>query len=260
MNGPPIEPSETTDFWRDHCHEMLRDLPSGQEFPTVEDLRRGVVTSGIARALWLAANSGGFAGEANWDGITYTEDNGSGDRWSVTFADEGSVAVFFWHESERSPYSSDLRYDPAIYLAGMPDALVEVTRQRTLPTMFDERLELGTPNGVVTAAMWGRTSGRFTAAEPWPFVFEHGAHLAVTELLLPDVAAGDWTDYYEFTTEQRAVLISLAQRATSHEDRVITVSPEELEVFLTAGNAATPGDPGVAACREWLASFGISLP
>jgi hypothetical protein len=259
MNGSPIEPSETTDFWRDHCRKVLRGLPNDQEFPTVEDLWRGVVTHGIARALWLAANSGGFPAEADWDGMTYTDDNGSGDNWSVTFADVGTVAVFFWHESERSPYSTDLRYDPAIYLTGMPDALLNVARQRTLPTMFDEQFALGTPNGVVTAAMWSTKDGCFTAAEPWPFVFEHGAHLAVTELLPPDVAAAHWADYYDLTAAQRAVLISLAQRVTLREKGKVMVSPEEREVFLTAGNAAAPGDRGVAACRDWLASFGIIL-
>src|SRR5262249_13091021 len=50
-------------------------------FPTVEQLRRGIMLDCIAHSFWLAAHERVF--EMDWEGDTFLKDDSQGERWAV---------------------------------------------------------------------------------------------------------------------------------------------------------------------------------
>jgi hypothetical protein len=231
-----------------------------QGFPTVEQLRRGILLGCIADALWLAANQGIFAGH-QWDGDTYVDDNEQGELWAATFTPDGAVAVFYSSESERNPFpEGSPPYDQARYFRGMPDPL-RTAKERALSWMIDLNWVTGGPNAVITAAMWA-DGERFTANEPWEVVFQNSLWACYRQLLPLDVALVNWQDNFGLNDEDVAVLRSLYRRRLASTRAVIPVEWER-KAFMQGHDAASPAvqrdDPGLSAARDALASIGIAL-
>jgi hypothetical protein len=243
------------------CSPMYEHL-AREGFPTVKQLRRGILLGCIAHALWLAANQGMFAHNHQWEGDTYVEDIDQGERWAVTFVSEGAVAVFYSSESERNPFpDGSPPYDQARYFQGMPDRL-QTAKERALAWMINLDWGMGGPNAAITAAMWA-DGERFTANEPWEVVFHHSLCACHHQLLPLEVALVEWKDYFDLDAEGVAVLRSLYQRRLAATEAVISVEPWERAFFTQACEASTPAalrdDPGLSAARDALASVGVAL-
>lgn len=233
-----------------------------QGFPTVQQLRRGILLGCIAHSLWLAAHEGMFAHNHQWDGDTYADDNDQGERWAVTFRPEGAVAVFYTNESERNPFPpGSPPDDQAVYFRGMPDS-IRKAKERSLSWMINLEREMGGPTAAITAAMWA-DGERFTAAEPWEGVFRNCAWACYKQLLPFDVALVEWQDNCDLTDEDLTILCSLYRRRLAATEAVIPVEPWERKAFLRCREAAGPGpprdDPGLSAARDALAGVGIAL-
>jgi hypothetical protein len=235
---------------------------SRQGFPTVEQLRHGILLGCIAHAFWLAANEGLFAHNHHWDGDTYVGDNDQGEQWAVSFYPEGAVAVFYSSESERNPFpEGSPPYDQASYFRGMPNSL-RAAKDRALSWMSNLDWGMGGPNAAITAAMWA-DGERFTANEPWEVVFRNSLWACYRQLLPLDVALIEWQNDCDLNDEEVAVLRSLYQRRLASTGALIPVEPREWAAMMRDREVSTPAarrdDLGISAARGALASVGILL-
>lgn len=245
------------DWYTSNSMSPVYEYISRQGFPTVSQLRRGILLGCISHAMWLAANEGMFEYEKEWIDTTYCDDNGQGERWAVDFSDGGAVAVFYTNESDRNPYPEDSPpYDQDRYFRGMPVHL-QAAKERALWFMPDLNWEVGTTNGVITAAMWA-VGDQFTAAEDWPEVFRESAHACYEQLLPYEVALVEWEDDGLFD-EQMAVVQSLYTRKLSSPDAPIVAEEWEREAILGFAGTSSPQDTGIVAATRMLAEVGIIL-
>jgi hypothetical protein len=237
-----------------HAHDLLPDPVRDAGFPTVEQLRRGVILNCIAHSFWLTAHEPVF--EMDWNDDTYFEDDIQGEHWAVSFPEGGAVAVFYSSESSRNPFPDDSPpYDQSWYFRGMPRHL-EPARNRALLQMHDLDFRCRNPSGaVITAAMWA-DGERFTAVEPWKDVYDHSGWVLHTHLLPPEEALREWWRGMAFSDSLKRAAWSLFERRLAATAPVIPVEPWEWRAFVEAAD----GDPEKAAAVEGLlVPVGITL-
>lgn len=244
-----------------HDTSPMFDHFARQGFPTVAQLRRGILLGCIANALYLTTSEGHWSG-IQWEGDTYLEDNEQGERWAAAFTSQGAVAVFHSSESDRNPWSQGrLLYDQARYFRGMPDTL-RPAKERALSWMINFDYGLGGPDAPITAAMWA-DGEQFTANEPWEAVFYNSLWACRKQLCPFSVALIEWQDEFDLNDEGVAVLRSLYQRRLASAEATIPVEPWECETIMRGRQVSTPAtlrdDPGLLAARDALASVGIAL-
>lgn len=169
-----------------HAHQLPPDPIRDAGFPTVEQLRRGIVLDCIVHSFWLITHDPIFY--MIWEGDTYHEDTIEGEHWAVSFPPGGAVAVFYSDESARNPFpDGSPPYDQSWFFRGLPRHL-EPARDRALSTMHDLDFGFGnTTKAVITAAMWA-DGERFTAVEPWDQVYHHSCWACRPHLLPPEEA------------------------------------------------------------------------
>jgi hypothetical protein len=223
-------------------------------FPTVEQLRRGIILNCIAHSFWLPNHDTVF--HMDWEGDTYFEDNIQGEHWAVSFDGSGAVAVFYSSESSRNPFpSGSPPYDQSWYFWGMPSRL-EPAKARALAQMHDIDYRCSNPAGaIITAAMWAHGT-RFTAAEPWRDAYHHSLWVLQPFLLPPEEALREWWEGMGFPDSLRPAAWSLYQRRLASTAPVIPVEPHEWQALVELAG----GDPVKAANAEGLlAGVGITL-
>jgi hypothetical protein len=223
-------------------------------FPTVEQLRRGILLNCIAHSFWLPPHQVVF--QMYWEGNTYFEDGMQGEHWAVSFSAEGAVAVFYSSESDRNPFpDGSPPYDQSRYFRGLPLSM-RPTRDRALAQMHDFDFGIGNQAGAaITAAMWA-DGERFTAVEPWAEVYDHSLWVLHTFLLPPAEALQDWWQGMGFAESLKWAAWSLFERRVASAAPVIPVEPREWDVFVELAGS----DPDKAALAEdLLAPVGITL-
>ncbi|VTR93180.1 unnamed protein product [Gemmata massiliana] len=137
-------------------YELPPDPIRDAGFPTVSQLRRGIVLNYIAHAFWLTTHH--IMGEMVWERDTFFEDDMQGEHWAVSFPEGGAVAVFYSSESSRNPFpEGSPPYDQARYFQGMPRHL-EPARDRALAQMLD--LDFGVGNATWGGRYRGDVGGR----------------------------------------------------------------------------------------------------
>jgi hypothetical protein len=255
------DPNSSLPSWYVLARETLSNFPiyehlAQQGFPTVQQLRRGIVLGCIAHSFWLVANDPVFV--MFWDGDTYLDDQIQGERWAVAFPEGGAVAVFYSSESSRNPYpKGSPPYDQSRYFIGMPEHL-SPAKERALSCMLDLDFQLCGPNAVVTAAMWA-DGDRFTAVEPWAEVFHHSLWACYEQLLPPEIALAEWWEGMALPGNGIVAARSLYERRIASTDTVIAVEPWEWQTYIEAAEKA-PEPSKIAAARQLLAGVGIALP
>jgi hypothetical protein len=121
--------------------------------------------------------------------------------------------------------------------------------------MHDFDFRGGNPAGaVITAAMWA-DGERFTAAEPWADVYDHGMWVLHPYLLPPEQALSWWWRGMGFPDSLRWAAWSLFERRGAASELVIPVEPREWQALVEIAG----GDPVKAAAAErLLADVGIT--
>ena len=147
--------------------------------------------------------------ELSWDGPNYSRQDSQGTYGTITFAEDGLVGVFRDEHSPRAPRHSEAEYDLAQRLSGMPSDLVALAEREALQYVFDEYQ--GQVGPIITAAFWS-TGDDVTAAEPWPTVVEHGAHLVRIEAMETEAAIVEWQQEYEWDAAEVTLLRSFFSR------------------------------------------------
>jgi hypothetical protein len=84
-------------IWHELVRSWLRDLPSGEEFPSREQFWWGAVLGTLAQIAL------GSQQDQRWDGPNYIVDYMAGDLAVLTFGGEQVVGLFFAHNNPRSP-------------------------------------------------------------------------------------------------------------------------------------------------------------
>lgn len=226
-------------------------------FPTVEQLRRGIILRCITHSFWLAAGNI-LVSILFWDDSTYFEDEIQGEYWAVAFTAGGAVAVFYSSESSRNPFpKGSPPYDQSQYFKGMPRRL-NSARDRALSLMIDLDWRNGNPSGaVITAAMWA-DGNVFTAAEPWTDVFDNSLWACYEHLLPPEVALRNWWRGMDLPGSGEQVAWSVYQRRLASTDAVLAVEPWEWQAFVEAAEQE-PEPADLAAAHHLLIAVGISL-
>jgi hypothetical protein len=207
----------------------------------------------IAQAIWVAPDAR-RAFYLSWDGSNFNINTGSGEHLSVSFTPERVVGAAYDIHSPRYPFRTHYRpfggdhYDPLAYVAGAPAAVVALAQAKPLRYLMDELQGVLQP--IVTAAFWSEGE-LLAAAEPWPQVVEHGAHVLRIELLEPDAALPEWENEFGFSEAQVRLLASLFQRRLAAPDGQIWLTAEERRLLTAEGEA------GVDESRALLAAVGI---
>jgi len=237
-------------------HNLPPDLGREAGFPTVEQLRRGIVLCCITSSFWLAVHEPVFY--MFWDDDTYFEDEIQGEQWAVAFTEGGAVAVFYSSESARNPFpDGSPPYDQSQYFKGMPRRL-SPAKKRALSLMLDMDFQTGNPSGAaITAAMWA-DGERFTAAEPWSDVYDNSLWACHTHLLPPEVALREWWGGMGLPGSGERIAWSLYMRRLASTDAMIEVEPWEWQSFVEAAGQK-PEPAKLTAAQGLLASVGIVL-
>jgi hypothetical protein len=225
-------------------------------FPTVEQLRRGIVLCCITSSYWLAVHDP--VSTIFWHDGTYFEDEMQGESWSVAFTEGGAVAVFYSSESPRNPFpEGSPPYDQSRYFRGMPECL-NAARERALAFMIDLDFRTGNPGGAaITAAMWA-DGDRFTAAEPWAEVYNHSLWACCEHLLPPEVALRERWSGMDLPGSGERAAWSLYERRLASTEPAIAAEPWEWQSFVEAAGQV-PEPARLAAAQELLASVGVAL-
>lgn len=223
-------------------------------FPSVEQLRRGLVLNCIAHSFWLTSHEPVF--QIYWENDTYFEDNIQGEHMAVSFSEGGGVAVFYSTESSRNPFpEGSPPYDQSWFFRGLPRHL-EPARDRGLSQMLDFDFRPRNPTGaVITAAMWA-DGNMYTAVEPWEDVYDNSGWALQTHLLPPEAALLKWWEGMGFPDALMWAAWSLYQRRLASSDRVVSAELREWQAFVEAAG----GDKRRAASAEvLLAPLGITI-
>jgi hypothetical protein len=237
-----------------HAHDLPPNPIRDAGFPTVEQVRRGIVLNCIAHSFWLPTHESVF--EIGWDDDTYFEDLLQGEHWAVSFPKHGAVAVFYSSESSRNPFpDGSPPYDQSWFFRGMPRHL-DPARDRALSQMHDFHFQSRNPGGaVITSAMWA-DGERFTAVEPWENADDHSLWALHPHLLPPAEALREWWQGMGLPDSLERAAWSLYERRLAATAPVIPVEPWEWRAFVEAAD----GDPEKAAAAESLLTpVGITL-
>lgn len=231
-------------FWHDFCRERLRATVFGEAFPSREQLWWGAVLGTLAQV------ADGAGAEQSWIGPTYVVDPMSSDLAALTFVESSVVGMFFFHEDRRSPWPGDLKtYDIYPFLQGMPSHLIDIACRFTLPAMAVHDDEDGLPftpapgplNGpfrrwnrscypTPTAVFWGDEHG-LDAAESWPEVYEHGAHLLDPLLLRPEEGLVRWQQNFGLSDSQADRVMALFRRLRARNGQRLPLSVPEWQTL-----------------------------
>lgn len=222
-----------------------------EAFPHRLQLWRGAILSTIAWAIWVAHHPF-FSGELSWDGPNYVLNNSQGTNGTVTFAGDRVVGAFFDLHSSRSPFQSESNnYTLAPFFVGMPQGLLTLAHEQTVQYLIEE-IE-GTCKPIITAAFWSEGE-HLTAAEPWPEVVKHGAHIVRKEVMGMEEAIAAWQEDCELSSAQVDLLRSLFTRKMKTPNGPLILGRRERGVLIS------DGDEGLGDSRELLAAVGIILP
>lgn len=225
-----------------------------KQFPEAERLYQGAILASIVHAV-MVASAPDMAHEMSWDESNYNLQDSAGGRATISFSDKGLVGVFFDHESPRNPLGHEVEYDLQSFFKGMPDELYSLAFDDALQYVLDEYEGETLP--VITSAFWGRAGERLAAAEPWPAVYEHGAHLARIQLMgAGDDALAAWREEWEMTPEQVALVKSIFERKMSAPDKTLRLTEQERDLIEEQAG----GGEGMDESRESFSEIGIILP
>lgn len=223
-------------------------------FPTVQQLRRGVLLRCISTSFWLAARPTDTY--VFWEGDTYFEDQHQGEQWAATFSNCGAVVVFFSSESPRNPFPKGRPpYDAAPFFRGMPSSL-NSTKDRAMTVMKNMGLEIGNSTDAgITAAMWS-DGKRFTAAESWADVYQHSLWECYQHLLPPSESLRQWWKEMELPASARRAAWSIYQRRLRSTERWITIEKWEWQEYIrVAGQIPKPSN--LLCATNLLADVGV---
>lgn len=240
-------------------------------FPSVEQLRRGVILGTIIRAIYTLPKSI-FRDEYTWRGQVLMLTDYNETRGCLAFDLEGVVGAFFDCESERSPFGEDivLSYDAQEFFAAAPPKVLDIARREILPHLIswlgdprvvDEAILHGTTDQldndrfvpVITAAFWSEGDA-LTAVEPWSGVYYHGAHILHRELLDWEVGLSGWAEDMELIPDQVALARRLFMRRLATNVLPMRLTAEEYAQLISHG--ATQLEP----VKELLGAVAIELP
>lgn len=229
---------------------LKRFLPSRSEFPSVQQLKHGVLLCSIAQAV-INAGCPELAYEISWNQGNYNVNNGQGDRATVTFKDNLVVGAVFDHESKFSRFGRNRKnYDINIFLRGMPDTLREIAETETLRYLLDKYK--GRVMSIITTAFWS-SGDRLTAAMDWETVYKNGGHVLRIELLPFEAAMPQIAEYFDLLNPTQLDLVSsLFQKRIAASDRIILDKAEY--TILTSG-----GVDGIQQSKSLFAAIGISF-
>lgn len=209
-------------------------------FPPRLQLWRGVILSTIAEAVWCCGIDA-YPDQA-WVGPNYTVADQQSAVGTVTFQEDQVVGVFCDVHSPRDVTQNAGQFDWRPYFVGIPPKLLALAEQHAL------RIQLSGYPGTVTAVFW--SDGEYlAAAEPWPSVYQHGAHVLRHALLDADSAMATWQAENHLSSAQLALVRALFERRMGSMELPVPVTGAERDTMISEG----------ATHRIWLyAAVGIA--
>ena len=210
----------------------------------------GAVLGTIAHAMFVV-HYPELATLQSWDGINYNIQNSAGALGTVTFAENGTVAVFFDAHSSKNPFRSGKGYELESFFEGIPESRFALAQAEALQYVLQEYEGIDRP--VVTAVFWSEEED-LVAAVPWSDVMVNGAHLVQIQLLEIDTAIEEWQSEYEISPKQIELVRSLFQRKMTNPYLPIQLNRQEQDVVVN--HSAT----GIVESRELFKNVGIILP
>jgi hypothetical protein len=224
---------------------------SDEMFPEKQRLWRGALLGSVIHAI-MVTRYPDLANEQSWDGMNYNVQDSMGSRGTVSFAGAHVVGAFFDAKSPRNPFRTGDAYDLERLLQGMPSPLRQVAEEEALQYVLQKYQGQAVP--IVTAVFWDEGE-RLAAAEPWPRVYENGAHLLRNQLLETEAALKAWRVAYDMSPEQVALALALFERKVKAPGEKFELEARQVELL----KAWAQGDEELEASRESFEELGITF-
>lgn len=215
---------------------------------TTSQLWEGCILATVAHAIFIAQHPE-LAHEQSWDGLNYNIQDSQGALGTITFGDGGTVGAFFDSHSSRNPFTSGCAADLDERFAGMPSALRALAEREALQYLLQDFQ--GNNVSLVTAAFWSEKT-RLVAAEPWPDVISHGAHLIQVQLCPLHEAIVAWQSHYGFNATKLKLLRFVCERKMSAGKKPVALTDSEKEILREGGSQ------GLQLSRDLLAGVSIA--
>lgn len=225
-----------------------------EQVPDRKQLWSGAILASIVHAIMMVEYSD-ISHEQSWDGMNYSVQNSMGSRGTITFSGDKVVGVFFDEDSPRNPFNADTGYDLDNLLKGIPTDLRSLAQEEALQYVLQEYKGKDVP--VITAAFWSE-GGDLAAAEPWPQVFNHGAHLIRIQLMDTEEALARWKEEYEMSPLQVTLARSLYKRKMAAPNSQIELEGWERHSLMDKEDEADT--EVIEARRELLTALNIKSP
>lgn len=190
-----------------------------------EQLWKGCILNSIANAIFVAHDPD-LSHESSWDGCNYSMQDSQGERGTITFHPDYTIACLQDVNSERM----DEWIDATNYFEGAPSEVLEIAKEEALQYVLEE-VE-GETMPFITAAFWIEESGAYSI-DSFEEVEEHGGFLLEIPLLDMESAMERLEEEYELTEEQIELLQLVYERKIKNPNEEIMLSKEEVAMIGT---------------------------
>ncbi|MFC3746072.1 hypothetical protein [Paenibacillus sp. GCM10012306] len=190
-----------------------------------DQLWRGCTFAAIAHAI-MVAHFPKSSNEHSWDGMNYSVQDSMGTRGTITFSPNYVVAAFRNDKSER--VSANKFAEAINYFHGAPIEVIELAKSETLQYLLDD-ID-GNVKPLITTAFWG-TSIKSYSLDSLEELNDHGAFLLENQLMDFENSLESWKEYYDMSSEQCDLLISIFNRKVTNPNETIVLTKEEITML-----------------------------
>ena len=183
-----------------------------------EELEKGCILATIAHAIDVAKYPE-ISYERSWDGINYNIQNNEGTRGTITFEKDICVAAFRNENSER--LNKNISY--LHYFKKAPMSILKLAKNETLQYLLEN--VNGHLQPVITTAFWQDKIIR--SVDQIDDFLKNGGDIISVEFMEIEKAIEWWVLEYEFSKEEKEMLLAVYQRKINNHGKTIHLTKEE---------------------------------
>ena len=183
-----------------------------------EELEKGCILATIAHAIAVAKYPE-ISYERSWDGINYNIQNNEGTRGTITFEKDICVAAFRNENSER--LNKNISY--LHYYKKAPMSILKLAKNETLQYLLEN--VNGHLQPVITTAFWQDKIIR--SVDQIDDFLKNGGDIISVEFMEIEKAIEWWVLEYEFSKEEKEMLLAVYQRKINNHGKTIHLTKEE---------------------------------
>jgi len=192
---------------------------------TKDKVWQGCVLASIAHAI-MVSQYPDLSFEQSWNGITYSVQDGSSIRGSISFLDDYCVGCFRDELSNRLSKKNFTGYEK--YFADFPIYVLETANNEALQYMLDEVDGKVIP--LITNSFWCSCEGMFSNDNEKDLL-ANGLSILAKQLSEFEEAVEKLAEYYDMNERQVLLLSSLFNKKIQNPRQKIFISKKQAELI-----------------------------